>query len=55
MQQLLLFAIFVGAIYYLYRKLFKNKGCNCSSKSCCSTPPTVSRQGNKNGDNSTDH
>ncbi|SDZ78172.1 hypothetical protein SAMN05660420_00278 [Desulfuromusa kysingii] len=51
MEQILLFAIFVGAIYYLYRKLFKNKGCSCSNKSCCSPPPTVSLKDKKDGNN----
>ncbi|MBN2793687.1 MAG: hypothetical protein JXQ81_14335 [Desulfuromonadales bacterium] len=43
MQQIILLALFVAALYYLYRKLIKNRGCNCSSKSCC-TPPTLPKK-----------
>ncbi len=35
MQELILLGLFVLAVVYLYRKLFKNKGCNCDSKGCC--------------------
>ncbi len=34
MQQLIIFILFCIAVYYLYRKLIKNRGCNCSGKSC---------------------
>jgi len=43
MQQLILLALFVAALYYLYRKLIKNRGCNCSGKSC-STPPILPKK-----------
>lgn len=38
MQLLILLVLFVAALYYLYRKLIKNRGCNCNSKSCCTSP-----------------
>lgn len=34
MQELILLAVFVAALYYLYRKLIKNRGCGCGSKGC---------------------
>lgn len=38
MQQIFLLTLLIIALLYLYRKLIKNRGCDCSSKSCCSTP-----------------
>lgn len=52
MQQLFLLILFVVALYYLYRKLVKNRGCDCGSKSsCCTTPiPKISRPKDKKPD-----
>ena len=35
MQEFILFLLFILALYYLYRKLIRNRGCDCGSKSCC--------------------
>ena len=35
MQELILLLLFFLALYYLYRKLIRNRGCDCSSKGCC--------------------
>jgi len=43
MQELILLALFVVALYYLYRKLIRNRGCGCGSKGCgtaLSQPPS---------------
>lgn len=47
MQELILLGLFVLAVIYLYRKLFKNKGCNCNSKGCCIDPVNKSANDNK--------
>jgi len=41
MQELILLAALVAALYYLYRRLIKNRGCGCGSKGCgsCSQTP----------------
>jgi len=45
MQQLILFILFCVAVYYLYRKLVKKRGCDCpSSKSCCSLQQAAPQQ-----------
>ncbi|AFL68904.1 FeoB-associated Cys-rich membrane protein [Sulfurospirillum barnesii] len=33
-ENILLGLITLGAVYYLYRTLFKNKGCGCGKDSC---------------------
>lgn len=48
MQQLILFILFCVAVYYLYRKLIKNRGCDCSSKSRCN--PQLPSQDKKETD-----
>ena len=37
MQEMILLGVFIAALYYLYRKLIKNRGCNCGSKGCDSS------------------
>jgi hypothetical protein len=34
LDDVLLVAISLGALYYLYRKLVKNRGCGCGKNSC---------------------
>ncbi|GAB1535058.1 hypothetical protein ADMFC3_06890 [Geovibrio sp. ADMFC3] len=35
-EKLILIAILAGAVYFLYYKLIKNRGCGCGDgKSCC--------------------
>jgi len=35
MENLFLVIIALAASYYLYVKIYKNKGCNCGDGSCC--------------------
>lgn len=52
MQELILAGIFIAALYYLYRKLIKNRGCNCGSKGCDSSLPKSTSTGKDSNDSS---
>ncbi len=47
MQEIILLGLFVLAVIYLYRKLIKNKGRNCDSKSCRVNQTNKSMKDNK--------
>lgn len=34
LENIILLVIALGALYYLYRKIFKSSGCNCGKSSC---------------------
>ena len=34
MENIILSIITLGALFYLYKKIFKNNGCNCGKGSC---------------------
>ncbi|RXK11696.1 FeoB-associated Cys-rich membrane protein [Halarcobacter mediterraneus] len=36
MEELFLVILTIFALYYLYKKTFKNSGCNCGSADCSS-------------------
>lgn len=35
MENVFLILITIGAIFYLYKKMFKNNGCNCGKNGNC--------------------
>ena len=35
LEKLGLIVITLGAVYYIYRSLVKEKGCNCGKDDCC--------------------
>lgn len=39
MQDFFLLFLFIIALYYLYRKLFKNRGCGCKKAGCAAPLP----------------
>ncbi len=49
MEKFFLLVLFVIALYYLYRKLIKNRSCDCGGKSCCA-PPTLPKTEQKKND-----
>lgn len=40
MENIFLILITIGAIFYLYKKVFKNSGCNCGNKGSCKIDET---------------